>query len=860
MKTLFHWLELHPNTYWVGVVLASGALLAAVFQPLRRPENAPRRDWIFALLLLLFLLAWRWPALFWPQGLNPDESQLVSGAITLTQDPVFWRSVDGNTAGPFNFYVLLPLHWLGLPLDYLSARLTGLLLVWGALFCCYRMLRPSLGAATARVGLLPGALFFATVYNGDFIHYSTEHLPLFLFSATAWLLWGARDGSRQAKPGLQPAWLAAGVCMGLLPWSKLQAAPLAAALALWGVILALGDRQRAWPARCARIGWLATAALTPTFAILVMVRATGQWEHFFKTYIVNNLAYVGKGGNLVGATRELLDRMQGTWSFPALALTSVAIVLAAAFHGLARRQRPSHLFVAGGCFTVVATLCVLIPQRGFLHYLLFLVPPLTWWGAAALGEFRPKASGRATPALVFLVASLALAAIPVGMRLRGPRLEFLTYLTDRWTRPYDELGFLLGKLRKPGDTLAVWGWYSHLHVESRLAQATREAVSERQIQESWQRDTYYRPRYLADLQRNQPAFFVDAVGPRAFAFTGRDADAHENFPALAAYVAEHYRLIDDAGHSRLYVRGSRLDELGFGGEDLRRLVASARQYEDEMLSGKVPASAYLSEVARREVLMLLPPAEISWQLSGTERSAVVQYGFHPQAAKEATDGAEFIVELRPPGQPARPLFHRFLDPPRRTADRGFQYAEIVLPPYPPGTALAVRTTNGQHDTDAWDWVFLYQLRFRRAAAYLPAQFPGFSRVPDEADAPHSYLLETDQGPQLMLDSPAALNYALRGTESRLEFDYGFQEGAYRDGGQTDGATFIVEIYPPDQPSRVLFAHHLDPRNNPTDQGRQHAKVTLPPAPPGCRLMLRIDPGPQGNNSWDWTYITNFQLQ
>ncbi len=112
----------------------------------------------------------------------------------------------------------------------------------------------------------------------------------------------------------------------------------------------------------------------------------------------------------------------------------------------------------------------------------------------------------------------------------------------------------------------------------------------------------------------------------------------------------------------------------------------------------------------------------------------------------------------------------------------------------------------------------------------------------------------------MLDTPAALNYTLHGTESGLEFDYGFQEGAYRDGGQTDGATIVVEIHLLGQPPRILFEHHLDPRNYPADQGSQHAKITLPPMPPGGSLMLRTDPGPLGNNSWDWIYVTNFQLQ
>ena len=53
----------------------------------------------------LFLLAWRWPFLLQASEYNPDESQLLAGALTLTRDPVFWRSVDGTTSGPLNFYL-----------------------------------------------------------------------------------------------------------------------------------------------------------------------------------------------------------------------------------------------------------------------------------------------------------------------------------------------------------------------------------------------------------------------------------------------------------------------------------------------------------------------------------------------------------------------------------------------------------------------------------------------------------------------------------------------------------------------------------------------------------------------------------
>ena len=95
-------------------------------------------------------------------------------------------------------------------------------------------------------------------------------------------------------------------------------------------------------------------------------------------------------------------------------------------------------------------------------------------------------------------------------------------------------------------------------MQSGLPQATREAVSERQIRESAQRDTYYRPRYLADLERNQPAFFVDAVGPGAFGFADRQTEAHESFAELRDYVQAHYRLLLDLHRDRIYVRADRM--------------------------------------------------------------------------------------------------------------------------------------------------------------------------------------------------------------------------------------------------------------------------------------------------------------
>ena len=94
-------------------------------------------------------------------------------------------------------------------------------------------------------------------------------------------------------------------------------------------------------------------------------------------------------------------------------------------------------------------------------------------------------------------------------------------------------------------------------MESGLPQATREAHTEREIRPSPLRDTYFRPRFMADLRRHRPAFFVDAVGSGTFYYSDRAAFAHETYPELRAYVQEHYVLLTDVVYARIYLRKAR---------------------------------------------------------------------------------------------------------------------------------------------------------------------------------------------------------------------------------------------------------------------------------------------------------------
>jgi hypothetical protein len=859
LKSLFLWLDSHPSSYWVVSLAATALLLGGLLVALWREAGATgglrRATWRDGLAVFLFLLAWRWPFLLAANDYNPDESQLIAGAMTLTHDPVFWRSVDGTTSGPLNFYVLLPLHWLGLPLDYFSARLTGLLLIAGALFACLYALAHRFGRAAAWIGILPTAVFFATVTHGDLIHFSSEHTTLLLLAVAAGLLATREPADRWRL------WLAL-LCAGAAPWAKMQTVPPAAVLIGWGAWQVFTSTAAA-RARVRGLAGAALVALAPTLLVLATTLASGQLEHAWRRYFLHNLLYVQVTDQTVA---EAVERMFGMalldGRFPLLLGTAAVGLLAAIVYFVGRRVRPPVLFVIGALLCLAAAFAVIVPRREFLHYLLLLPVPIALLLGGAVGGWWTQPGSAGARRLIACLLLAAGALPPVVTRCRQPLPDIYGNFAYHWAHPRSPVAMVVRALSGGHGPLGVWGWATHLYVEAGLRQATRDPHSVWDIIATPQRD-YHRAIYLEDLRRSAPAVFVDAVGPGAFCFEHRSQSAHEIFPELAEYVRDNYLLVRDVGEARIYARrgSAGLDQVS--ALQIDALLARGRgRTRDNLLGTAVTPLEQLTrkEIDGRTVTMLLPPAAVEWKLDEEVREVTVDFGFDPVAyASGGGNGAELVVELVSFAN-SRPVYRRMLDPVRLADDRGPQSARITLPPFSPDTRLVVRTEPGPHGDNAWDWVYLAGLQFHRSPRFVPAQFPGFNRTPDQADTPNAIVTGEGAAAQLLLHAPATLNYALEGGESRLQFDYGLRAGAYSDGGRTDGAGFRVELHPPGQPARVLFERLLQPARKETDRGTQRLDLKLPAAVPGTRLLISIDCGPSGNGAWDWTYLENLRLR
>jgi hypothetical protein len=750
--------------------------------------------------------------------------------------------VDGTTTGPLNVYALLPLNLLGLPLDYFSARLTGLLLAWAALLCTWRFFCTH-HAPTARLAVLPGAVFFACVTDVDFIHYSSELVPL------AVLAWATSLVVRRP--------LAAAFVAGWLPWTKLQAAPLAVALVGWQLAMVWRDTPAPGAARWRRAGALAGLAAAPSLLILAATAAFGQLVHLYRRYILQNIDYVNEGNAVNVLVGDLWRRTHHSGHFPVWCGASLLLLLGFGAAYLAVRLRPGRLYWLGAILTGTAVVCILVPERPSLHYFLFLVIPVLFWKGVALGEL-----GRNTAVPRALVAgTLVCALAPLGWRLVQPVPDMVGQLSENWRQPRSPLGTVLRHWHRPGVRLTVWGWLSSAHAESGLPQGTRDTLSVWAVQATPQRD-YYAATYLADMIRNRPELFVDAVGPGSPFLNNRATEAHEILPALADFIRQNYRLVVDLRLARVYARNDFLAAHPLDPLTLQQLVARGRPaYENPAPpDGVSPDSAPKSQVDGEEVQMLEPPAEMLWRLQGSERKVRIDFGVHPKAWTEGrTDGAGIVAELRMPGQPPLEVYHRLIDPRQLPADRGLLSAEIEFPPFPSDTALVVRTTAGPAQDTAWDWVYVKHVWFSHSPFYTPRQFPGFRRVPDRIDAAYPYLVEDASGRLLILPPPAALSFTLAGTERRLNFAFGLLAGAYTGSGRSDGAIYQVELQRAGEAPRVIFDRHLMPLAREEDRGRQSADVVLPAdVSAGDRLVLRITGGE--NNSWDWTYVAALDLR
>lgn len=551
---LLHWFDAVPaRNASLAFGLLAGTLWLAV-RPLRGPiDRSPLlgSNGLFALGVLATVVAFRWPIWFVPYEINPDESQAIAGARTLLDYPVYWKSVDGTTHGPLTELALLPFAWLGLPLNYATARCLATLLQASTLLSCWGILRRFAPEGVARLAIFPGVAFWSFTIWPDYTHYSTELVPLALIGAGLWAF--ARGLIDRPLAGGATAWwcAAGGFALGCVPYAKLQLGPLglfAGGIAVGAICLR--RHERGFLSSLAATGG---GALAPSAIVTVFLAVFGLFGQFRGAYLLSNLGYVhAKPVGMIDMVSDFFALTSHGWSFAWFFFPALGYALwcgQSAFDAATLPRRA--LLVSAWAALAIAFISVITPGRMLAHYLNVLTLPTLLlvglhWASHTAGAGQ---TGRkfAVCTATFLLVTVA---PQIFRHVTGTNPHLGRFAEYRVSPPLPASAYLRAHAA-PDDLLAMWGWASQVWVDTGLAQGTREAHAAYQLVDGPLRQ-FYRDRYLRDMTRRRPEWFIDAVGPAGFGFTDRTRDGHESFPELAEFIRQNYDFVTEAGDLRIY--------------------------------------------------------------------------------------------------------------------------------------------------------------------------------------------------------------------------------------------------------------------------------------------------------------------
>jgi hypothetical protein len=644
-----------------------------------------QHEWLFQLLLALFLIAMRLPLLALPE-LNPDESTFAAAANKLLRDPVFYRSVDTGTSGPVSIYPLLLPALFGFQIDYASGRFVDLLLLAGAAIFIYRGLRILAPRPLARFAVLPLAGWFASVTFGDFVHGSSEHVPVFLISVALWLSISIlhSDGrSRMAAAAL-------GLVCGLLILSKFQSIPIGAAIVAATCIGKWLKEPADLRRRILVPGMLCGSMAGVVILAYLFFSLFGVAADFRASYVIRNVNYP-PGLSLYEKVRRIWQSLfiiKETYYFylgvliflllethrflkksaqdqgpardlvtPFALFGSVAVALTLgselisdtavaysllfflgllvwgvlttypSFFDLGARLFHGKLALLVVLFLLASIYAVAAPGTGFYHYQLFLITPFCFCAAILLFQDSRSPANREPDFNPWLCLRcrwffLLLFLVPFLHNLSEDRQGL--FLTSPPALP--AAARAISALARPGEYLAVWGWQSELYVDSQTVQATQHSDSIAELENGPYRDLARR-RYVQEFEKTRPPIFADAVGPTSFGYHDRAKLGHEQFPELAAIIASDYAFVADLDSTRLYVRKERLPTpaLDSANDDVLRY----RQSGGRLLSVANIPSTFVVEVVVLPFLDQVPWASILGNSAGgsaREGFALQRYG------------------------------------------------------------------------------------------------------------------------------------------------------------------------------------------------------------------------------------------
>lgn len=515
------------NNYLFSIVLA-GVLL---FQIIRNPT----KPFTIASIVIagLMLLSMRIPVIQFNNQLNVDESQMVSNLRVFKIDPIYWKSIDGGTVGPLAYYIALGATYFFDPINFTSLRCLGFFCLVFNLVLYYKIALKTTGIFAAKLSTFLLLCFFTFLTHPDFLHYSSEQLPVLLINISLYLqlvTWGGAS----AKKGVL---FFIGFLLAMIPFVKIQAIPICGIIGLFQLI----PFYRNWSSQ-GRVNFMIFCSGIITYFILfIAIAAYFQvLDDYWTYYIEDNLIYTGTNKTPYGLVK-LIKLLGKSFDFFALFLSGgLAFLFALLLNRKGLSQLYLYLFVLlflSGLFAAVIT------RNNFPHYLYLIVFPIGLvfaYSVHAIPNSHRKYS--------YIPLAIMLTWV-VGKESFGNQVSnHLVHMKRDKNLAMSPVGTYLHRIAKTGDRMSVWGWQGSLYIEADVLQASSENQTIHCMQPSELMGEHIQ-RYLRNLESNKARIIVDASQDDPLYLT-----PIEKIPAVSQYIQRNYTLDTTIAENRIFIR------------------------------------------------------------------------------------------------------------------------------------------------------------------------------------------------------------------------------------------------------------------------------------------------------------------
>ena len=543
---LLNWIDFdtRPLIWWLF-----GHLFLGIFSSWLILRNRPVSDFILVGVIFFISGFMRLPILLHNLPLNPDESQMLAQGLTLTFDPLLYRSVDPTTSGPINNYVLAFVHLLGFKLDFRLAHILSWLITASSVIFLYKALKQLQSVFIAQLAVIPTIAFITFAQNANYLHYYSEGIAILFLSFNVYLI--ARWTRKKDFPLLEL--IAFGISTALIVLCKIQALPLSFVLGVWSLfLLFFFQKQKAFLYGSVLAGsiiavwggWLwymqANDVLDDFF--FYYIKANAQLKMHFSDSTVRSPFYL-----LIRFPLIVFKRAFGLeyWFFPFVLLTGVFLLKITAKEAFLKTIKLNSYFwvmLSGYFFMVVAT--IIRTGSFYPHHFLHFILPCCLFIGLYLSQIKPIWRWAILSTQVIFIA-LCVKRLATGSYLN----LYTTAVSDQ--RELSPVGQAILKYGKPGDYLVVWGWACQYYVETQMPQGVNENHSVRSAMKHPLQAAYYQ-RYIQDIKRTRPKVFVDAMTPKTLWMNDPKKYGHQNYPELAQFIADNYTFKEEIKGIKIY--------------------------------------------------------------------------------------------------------------------------------------------------------------------------------------------------------------------------------------------------------------------------------------------------------------------